>query len=244
MLLEDNISKIMKQNEISPEVITELIQFLSPNIHHHLRQQALDYVIGLSASEQFNVIFQANDFLLGRSLCRLICEDNIDGNNIFPALINATATDVLCAKYVIDNTEFIQRCIEFCRDNSEQYSLNAAKLLSNLSLHFPDRLYDAAMKSWENIVADIIKRLNDSISHENIDYLGYVLVNFTSIASIRFLLCEKFVRQILPLVDCIKRSERCLIAIDILRNLCFESKYKICTTNDELKREISSFFIQ
>lgn len=48
----------MKQHEISPEVITELMQFLALNTDRNLRQQALDYVIGLSASDHFNVIFK------------------------------------------------------------------------------------------------------------------------------------------------------------------------------------------
>uniref|UniRef100_A0A1I7VHN2 DUF383 domain-containing protein n=1 Tax=Loa loa TaxID=7209 RepID=A0A1I7VHN2_LOALO len=214
----------MKQNEISPNVIVELIQFLSPDINRNLRQQALDYVIGLSASDQFNVIFQANDFLLGRSLCRLISEDNTGGSDILPALINATATDIVCAKYVIDNTELVQRCVKYCRDGNERCSLNSAKLLSNLSLHFPEALYDALMENWEDFIGNTIKRLSDSSSCEDIEYLGYVLVNLTSIANVRCLLCEKFIRHILPLVDCEKKSKRCLIAIDILRNMCFENK--------------------
>uniref|UniRef100_A0A0R3RYF5 Protein HGH1 homolog n=1 Tax=Elaeophora elaphi TaxID=1147741 RepID=A0A0R3RYF5_9BILA len=180
----------MKQHEISPEVIAELIQFLSPNIHHSLRQQALDCVIGLSSSDQFNAIFQAKDFLLGQSLCQLICEDIIDGSDVLPALINVTATDVICAKYVISNTELIKRCIEYCRSNNER--------------RLPERL-------------------NEPVSDESANYLGYVLVNLTSIAKVRCLLCEKFVQQMLPLVDCNKTPERYLIAIDILRNMCFES---------------------
>lgn len=73
------------------------------------------------------------------------------------------------------------------------------------------------------------ERLNDSVSCESTNYLGYVLVNLTSIANVRCLLCETFVQQILPLVDYSKRPERCLIAIDILRNMCFENSksYKI-----------------
>ncbi|KAM3724226.1 Protein HGH1 [Dirofilaria immitis] len=228
-------SIVMKEHEISPKLIKELVHFLSPNTRRDLRQQVLDYITGLSASNQFGVIFQANDFFLGRSLCRLICEDNTNENDIFPALINATAADVVCAEHIINNIELIQRCIEYCRDDNEQYSLNAAKLLSNLSLRFPDRLYDALMKDWKNIVADIIEKLNDSTSYGNIGYLGYILVNLTSIANIRCILCEKFIRQLLPLVDCNTRSERCLIAIDILRNLCFESRFHsiLLDENDE-----------
>ncbi|MCP9258872.1 hypothetical protein DINM_001866 [Dirofilaria immitis] len=96
-------------------------------------------------------------------------------------------------------------------------------------------LYDALMKDWKNIVADIIEKLNDSTSYGNIGYLGYILVNLTSIANIRCILCEKFIRQLLPLVDCNTRSERCLIAIDILRNLCFESRFHsiLLDENDE-----------
>ncbi|VDK85230.1 unnamed protein product [Litomosoides sigmodontis] len=226
----------MKQHEISPEVITDLIQFLSPNVHHNLRQQALDYIIGLSASDQFNVIFQANDFLLGQSLCQLICEDNANGNDILPTLINATATDVICVKYVISNMELIQRLIEYCRVGDEQRSLNAGKILSNLSLHFPDRLYDVLVKEWDDFIADIIKRLNDSVFYDSTKYLGYVLINLTSIASIRCLLCQKFVQQMLPLMDYNKRPERCLIVIDILRNMCFENSCHsvLLDENDEL----------
>ncbi|KAK6100760.1 hypothetical protein QQG55_1975 [Brugia pahangi] len=212
----------MKGHEVSPEVINELIQFLSPNVDRNLRQQALDCVIGLSASDHFDVIFQANDFLLGRSLCRLICEGHIDDTDVLPAIINATATEIVCAKYVTDNTELVQRCTEYCRDCNDQYSLNAAKLLTNLSLHFPDNLYDALIKDWDDFISDTIRRLNDSTSCEAADYLGYVLVNFTSIANVRCLLCEKYVRQILPLVDWNRRPRRCLIATDILRNMCFE----------------------
>ncbi|VDM11787.1 unnamed protein product [Wuchereria bancrofti] len=225
----------MKEHGVSPEVINELIRFLSPNVNRNLRQQALDYVIGLSASDHFDVIFQANDFLLGRSLCRLICEGSIDDTDVLPAIINATATEVVCAKYVTDNTELVQRCIEYSRDCNDRYSLNAAKLLTNLSLHFPDSLYDALVKDWEDFIPDAIRRLNDSMSREAANYLGYVLVNLTSIANVRCLLCEKYVRQILPLVDWNTRPRTCLIAIDILRNMCFENS-KLSVRSGTLKR--------
>ncbi|VDN90425.1 unnamed protein product [Brugia pahangi] len=211
----------MKGHEVSPEVINELIQFLSPNVDRNLRQQALDCVIGLSASDHFDVIFQANDFLLGRSLCRLICEGHIDDTDVLPAIINATATEIVCAKYVTDNTELVQRCTEYCRDCNDQYSLNAAKLLTNLSLHFPDNLYDALIKDWDDFISDTIRRLNDSTSCEADDYLGYVLVNFTSIANVRCLLCEKYVRQILPLVDWNRRPRRLSVRSGTLKRFAY-----------------------
>uniref|UniRef100_A0A915PXS6 Protein HGH1 homolog n=1 Tax=Setaria digitata TaxID=48799 RepID=A0A915PXS6_9BILA len=227
----------MQQHEISPEVITELIQFLSPNIPRYLRQQALDYIVGLSASNQFNIIFQMKNFLLGRSLCRLACEDNVDENCVISSLINVSSADVKCAGYIASNSELIQQCIGYCRDDNVPRSLNAAKLLSNLSLHFPDKLYHALIKDWKDATADIITRLNGTSLCEVTDYLGYILVNLTSVAKVRCLLCDKF-RQILRLVDCSERPKRRLIAIDILRNLCFEKMlYKTRELRAKDKRE-------
>lgn len=63
--------------------------------------------------------------------------------------------------------------------------------------------------------------LNAKDSADFADYLGYVLVNCTELPKIRREVCDH-VKNLLPLISLKNRPKRRLIAVDIVRNLCFD----------------------
>lgn len=65
-------------------------------------------------------------------------------------------------------------------------------------------------------------KLNNQDSSHQADFLGFILVNFTLVASFRQLVCLNHLKYVFSMVHCHRHPRRQLSAVDILRNLCFE----------------------
>uniref|UniRef100_A0A0M3HSD0 Protein HGH1 homolog n=1 Tax=Ascaris lumbricoides TaxID=6252 RepID=A0A0M3HSD0_ASCLU len=201
--------------------IFELVQFLEPRTRIDVRRSAIAYIIGVSAADEGPQLFKKEDFALGRALCLLFESTPEDRSPLLSALTNIASVDDVCANYIIEKSDVVTICVRSCRDR-ENIATFAAKLLSNLSLHFASKVFERAVKVWESFVSDIVALLNASDSGDFVDYMGYVLVNCTAMPRVRRLICERHLASILPMVTQNSSPNRRLIAVDIVRNLCFD----------------------
>uniref|UniRef100_F1KYV4 Protein HGH1 homolog n=1 Tax=Ascaris suum TaxID=6253 RepID=F1KYV4_ASCSU len=201
--------------------IFELVQFLEPRTRIDVRRSAIAYIIGVSAADEGPQLFKKEDFALGRALCLLFESTPEDRSPLLSALTNIASVDDVCANYIIEKSDVVTICVRSCRDR-ENIATFAAKLLSNLSLHFASKVFETAVKVWESFVSDIVALLNASDSGDFVDYMGYVLVNCTAMPRVRRLICERHLASILPMVTQNSSPNRRLIAVDIVRNLCFD----------------------
>ncbi|VDN03352.1 unnamed protein product [Thelazia callipaeda] len=111
------------------------------SMYKYAVQLFIDHLIKLKKLCRFVILFwQAEDFLLAQSLCRLAFTNETDEEEVLKVFINATAVDSVCVGYLLNNIELIKRCMDYCQVNNEHHSTNAAKLLSNLSLHLPEKV--------------------------------------------------------------------------------------------------------
>uniref|UniRef100_A0A158R5S0 DUF383 domain-containing protein n=1 Tax=Syphacia muris TaxID=451379 RepID=A0A158R5S0_9BILA len=185
--------------------VSELIQFLNHETAPKVRHTALAYVVGVSATTEGLSVFQADTFALTKALCKLFESAPQDQPAIYSALINSTSDGVLIANEVVGNVAVISLSILHCK-NSDSLADAAAKLLSNLSLHFSAK----------------VNLLCSNNSGDYVDYLGYILINCTELPSIRHYICDHGVKSLFPLITQSEKPKRRLIAVDIIRNLCFD----------------------
>ncbi|VDM46836.1 unnamed protein product [Toxocara canis] len=201
--------------------ISELVQFLEPQTRPDVRHSAIAYIVGISATNEGCELFQKNNFTLGRALCSLFESTPEDRSPLLSALTNIASADAVCANFMIENSALVDITAKSCRERGNIATF-AAKLLSNLSLHFSSKVFERITKVWESFVTDTIALLNESGSGDFVDYMGYVLVNCTAMPRVRRIICEYHLASILPLINQNEKPKRRLIAVDIIRNLCFD----------------------
>ncbi|VDD89984.1 unnamed protein product [Enterobius vermicularis] len=214
--------------EASLSAIPELVQFLNAETSPEIRHSAIAYIVGISATAEDEFVptgFAAHNFSLTKSFCALFETVPSDQPALYSGFINITSDDPLTANFVIEHSSVISISTVHCK-NQDSLASDAAKLLSNLSLHFSSKVLNIVAKEWPAFLTDTIDLLNAKDSADFADYLGYVLVNCTELPKIRREVCDH-VKNLLPLISLKNRPKRRLIAVDIVRNLCFDDDNKI-----------------
>uniref|UniRef100_A0A1I7XAR7 RRM domain-containing protein n=1 Tax=Heterorhabditis bacteriophora TaxID=37862 RepID=A0A1I7XAR7_HETBA len=127
----------------SAVVMQELIEFLTPSTRLDVRRTALDYVVGLSGAFDGSAgkLFIDNNFALGQALCNLCEATTSDRSQTLSALTNFTSGSAEAADFVLMKSRILQLAYDSCKMRAS-YATFAARLLANLSRHFPDRVQD------------------------------------------------------------------------------------------------------
>ncbi|TKR67382.1 hypothetical protein L596_023543 [Steinernema carpocapsae] len=209
---------------MSESAASELAQFLSIRTRPDVLQAAVSYLVQISAKDEGVQLFTTEDFKVGRALCQLFVELGGNRSAIFTVLTNIVAGSAEVANFVVNQSELVRRCAEVCDKVDGKECLLAAKLLANLSTHFPGKVYEKLNDIWPRFVENAVDLLLKSDSHEAIDYLGYVLVNFSHISKVRKEICSAYMKKFLPLISQKDKPRRRMIAIDIIRNLSFDDE--------------------
>lgn len=83
---------------------------------------------------------QENDYAICRALLQSLLNEH-SLSEIFTILINLTAIDIPSTKFILDfnNNVIIAFCAKRCRLQEASF-VDAAKLISNLSVHYPEEV--------------------------------------------------------------------------------------------------------
>ncbi|VDK49812.1 unnamed protein product [Cylicostephanus goldi] len=131
----------MGESEDNGKAMTELIGFLTPTTRLDVRRAALDYVISVSGALDGSAgrLFLGNDCAMGKAICEL-CEATMsDRSHTLSALTNFSSGSAEVASYILTNSKCAQLAFDACRTRA-LYANFGARLLANLSRHFPDRV--------------------------------------------------------------------------------------------------------
>lgn len=203
---------------------SELAQFLTIRTRPDILNAAVEYLMQVSDKNEGVELFLSDDFKIGRALCQLFVDLGGNRGGVFSVLTNVAAQSAEVANFVINQSELVRRCAEVCDKVDGKETLLAAKLLANLSNHFPGKVYEKLSEIWPRFVENAVDLLLKSDSHEAIDFLGYVLVNFSHIHKVRKEICSTYLTKFLPLISQHDKPRRRLIAVDIIRNMSFDDE--------------------
>ena len=134
--------------------MSELIGFLTPTTRLDVRRGALEYIVGVSGALDGSAgrLFIARDFELGKvcfscfsklfQALSTLCESSAaDRSPCLAALTNFASGSPDAAAFIIDSTKIAVIAYHSCRLGAP-YATYAARLLANISRHFPDRVYE------------------------------------------------------------------------------------------------------
>ncbi|ETN74054.1 hypothetical protein NECAME_13238 [Necator americanus] len=211
----------MEDTEDDNKATTELIGFLTPTTRLDVRRAALDYVIAVSGvlDGSASRLFLDNDYAMGEAVCKL-CENTLsDRSHTLSALTNFSSGSAEVANYILSRSKCAQLAFDACRSRAP-FANFGARLLANLSRHFPVKVADLLTaqeeKALDILVELFVTRSEDSFS----SLIGYTLVNFSTLSTTRHSLVNG---GLLPKIcSVISVDEKKSIAADILRNLAFE----------------------
>ncbi|KHJ97239.1 hypothetical protein OESDEN_02777 [Oesophagostomum dentatum] len=162
------------------KAIAELIGFLTPTTRLDVRRKALDYVIAVSGALDGSAsrLFLENDCAMGEAVCRL-CENTMaDRSHTLSALTNFSSGSAEVANHILTRSKCAQLAFDACRSQAP-FANFGARLLANLSRHFPDRVLDL-------LVAHEEKALNALVGGLLSNALLYRLNEFSEVISNRF----------------------------------------------------------
>uniref|UniRef100_A0A914E909 Protein HGH1 homolog n=1 Tax=Acrobeloides nanus TaxID=290746 RepID=A0A914E909_9BILA len=160
------------------------------------------------------------DFHIENALYVLFTNSLADHDVILTIFVNITAISSSFAGRLIERDNILPTCFQLAQKNV----VGAAKLLANISRHFPARMKIELDKLWEKYIDFCIDGLPKADDTECSDYLGYIVVNLTTIPGIRTEVAAQHLHKLLPLTSCDVPLKRRLIAVDILRNLSFDDE--------------------
>ncbi|WKX98712.1 hypothetical protein Q1695_013973 [Nippostrongylus brasiliensis] len=203
------------------KAVEELIGFLEPATRLDIRRTALQYVIALSAALDGSAarLFMANDFAMGKAVCKL-CESTLsDRSHTLSALTNFSSASAEVASFILTHS----KCTQLAYDSAktEQMLANvSARLLTNLSRHFPDRVHQLLGEHDPHVLDVLLEMFLTKLDDSTPSLIGYTLVNLSTLSTVRHRLVEsKLYQKICPLTTVEDKKE---MAVDILRNLAFE----------------------
>nr|CDJ88298.1 Uncharacterised protein family UPF0507 domain containing protein [Haemonchus contortus] len=201
--------------------ILELIGFLAPNTRLDVRRTALQYVVSLSGALDGSAsrLFMANDCAMGAAVCTLCESTEADRSQTLSALTNFSSGSPEVANFILTRSRCTQLAFDACRSHT-MFANFAARLLANLSRHFPDRVNEL-LEQHEPKALDIIVDLFSTSSEDTTSSIvGYTLVNMSTLSAVRHrLVASSLLNKICPLTLVEDKKE---MAADVLRNLAFE----------------------
>uniref|UniRef100_A0A0N5CGR5 Protein HGH1 homolog n=1 Tax=Strongyloides papillosus TaxID=174720 RepID=A0A0N5CGR5_STREA len=225
----------------SPTLVTELAQFIDPKVRPDLRSLAITHLIGTGTTGDSHEIFISENFKITKALVNVFDKVKEERVNIMTIFINLTAASGVVAKHLINNTELPLMAIN-CIKSREPLAALSSKLLSNLSHHYPENIYEKFNNHWSDFLTHVLDMLLKKDMEECTDFLGLVLINFSQLQSFRGILTHKALSQLFPLLKQSEQPKRRLMAIDIMRNLSFDDNLhgKLLEESDDFLAAILS----
>ena len=216
---------------MADDQLTELTQFLTPAVPPHIKGTALEYVVGLTATEGGRQTLRKNDKTLN-CLRTLFMEDScpqiVKGS--LTGLVNLSSDLSRADQHKLVDSElllFLLKCV-VCK--CSKYADNAAMLLSNWTRSESNAktVLDCIKKEREVslpslIDAFCIEKYNDSAS---LHHIGSFLSNITQLKEARTYILDReqcVIQRILPYTSYMESGIRRAGAVRILRNCSFES---------------------
>lgn len=120
----------------SKELVTDLSQFLSVTSRSDVRTLALQHVCSISNSTDILQLIEMEDFLIENALYELFINSLEDCDVILTIFVNITAISSSFAGRLIERDNILPTCFQL----AQKKVVGAAKLLANISRHFPARL--------------------------------------------------------------------------------------------------------
>ena len=207
--------------------LEELFSFLSLNTRLDLKSTALEYVLGMTGSEEGRSFVKNNQEVMRLLLELTTDEQPLISRDAHLALLNLSAVDEL-AEHLID-LEVIPRFLEFLVDSKWTHADMICMILSNLTRQ--GKGADAFVKAVTTDGKPSLFQLIDVFDRTgynkdaNFHYLGAVFSNVTQTPAARILLLDRsrcIVPRLLPYTQFQGSVIRRGGVVGLLRNLCFE----------------------
>ncbi|CAD6188451.1 unnamed protein product [Caenorhabditis auriculariae] len=206
----------------------ELVAFVDATASLNVRRAALEYVTGVSVTLDGSAseFFKRYDFAIGHALCKLCEATASDRTQTMAALTNFTSGSAEAADFVLENSRCTEIAFTACTTDVV-YASVAARLLANVSRHFPDRVCQRLQKLKPGFLASLINEVKASAEADPLKarLVGFVVVNLTTLSAVRELLVKEHSVQLTVLYEILAKSPSAdlrEVVADVLRNLSFD----------------------
>ena len=212
--------------------LQELGQFLRLDSRPDLKATALNYVLGLTGSDEGRSAILKCPSIVTSLLDLTTDQVTTDvSHNAYLALVNLSGYDTLATQLI--KLKVIPRLIELLTVSSDvrRDADSICKILSNLTrLSNGAEQFMASLEAMESAVTlyklvDMFDK-RESVQNQPLDYLASVFSNITGVATARSMFLDKQVcilPRLLPYMHYKDSPVRRAGIIGLVRNLCFET---------------------
>ena len=210
--------------------LQDLARFLHPGTRLDLKTVALDYVLGLTGSEEGRSVIGKQDSILTLLLDLTQEKDQDTSHSSYLAVLNLSGYEEFAAKFVKLNV--IRRLLELLTASSPVPDADTiCMILSNLTRTAEGtESFMVALDSMNgpatlNKLVDMFDK-RDSSHGRPLHYLSSVFSNITSVSSARLMFLDKqicLLPRLLPYIQYQSSLVRRGGVVGLMRNLCFET---------------------
>jgi hypothetical protein len=202
------------------ELVADFLQFLTRSTRPDVRRISLTYLVSnASAAEEENIV-HAENFAILKQLLTLYNQSDVEDDLVLTVFVNSTSVSYDCAAIIAENNGAVKKSVLECQKEAA-HCLRAAQLLSNLSRHHPGRLLVYLDEHWPKAYEHIVDLQLSTRDEQFVEYMGYVLVNLSTVRKARKSILP-LVPKLIPLLGMEVQSDRRMTAVSIFRNLSFD----------------------
>ncbi|GMR43722.1 hypothetical protein PMAYCL1PPCAC_13917, partial [Pristionchus mayeri] len=220
------------REEMAPEVLADLVQFLEPTTRLDVRRQALQIVLGLSFPLDGSAerAFCSQDFLVGKALCRLCTATAADRLGCLTGICNFASMSREVVNYILHNQPEVIKIAYNEAFAATECSEYAARLLANCTRQLPGETHLRLLAVDPKCVEKLVERMTVSMEGSPSNTLGYSLVNLATVSRVRKELTKRkeedggksMLHKLYPALMQAENEERRRIAADVCRNCTFD----------------------
>ena len=216
--------------------LQELCTFLQLDSRLDVKSSALNYILGLTAIDEGRGLILQNDSVLQNLLDLTTDSNHVISRDALLAVLNSTACDKIAMKLISMNV--IPQFLSMLVDPNYGHTNSLCMVLSNIT-----RQEEGAKILSDLLISDnhpvslsqLVDKFDKAVPgrrDDSVDYLATVFLNITQVLSAR----QAFLRKSPCLISHLlayTQYQGSLIRrggiIGLLRNLCFEVGWNICT---------------
>ncbi|KAI1721207.1 protein HGH1 like protein [Ditylenchus destructor] len=216
------------------EVLT-ISKLLAPSVPSQVRKHALELILEASVQTAGLHLFSAENFTILDGLCELFLNslpEVASKQTILSILVNVTAESNKLAERILSKENVVQKCIEECSQKGVCL-LRSTQLMANISRHCAQRLHLLMEEQWTTYLHEIFASLLSTLKDDSIDYLGYVLMNLSSLGNVRNEIATNHLSKLLPLLSDGIRLKRKVCAVNVVYNLSFDDDLHALLLNQD-----------
>ena len=210
------------------EHLEELLTFLRPDARTDVKIAALDFLLGLTGSEEGRMmVTQQGDAIYPLLLDLITDKVHVISRDALLALLNLSAFETAADSQV--KLGVIPKLLELIVEPSSQHADTACMLLSNLTRQESgaQALTEILMAEGKPDILQLVDIFNqrDYNKHAQFHYLATVFSNLTQISSARQMFLDRSMALVLRLLPFVQFQESLIRrggVAALLRNLCFE----------------------